>query len=330
MTQKKDLLEAITVDVHLEDEDPETVLRDIREGLAKTPKELSPRYLYDDRGSALFEEICTLPEYYQTRTERAILEANAREIVRLTGARELVELGSGAATKTRVLLDAMQASKQLRLYVPFDVNEWIVRRTAEELVERYEGLRVHGVIGDFMHHLGHIPDGDHSLIIFLGGTIGNLTPGEADAFVGSVASDMSPGDYFLLGTDLIKNRDRLEAAYNDSRGVTAAFNLNMLDNLNRIAEADFDPANFRHQAIYNEHEHRIEMWLHARREHVVDLAALRLLLPLERGEGIRTEISTKFDRELVDGLLGRAGLELAAWYTDPEELFALSLARKAS
>ncbi|MGD8396155.1 MAG: L-histidine N(alpha)-methyltransferase, partial [Candidatus Eiseniibacteriota bacterium] len=230
---KAPLLEdRIRIDVRWSDEAPTSELAAIRDGLLRDPPEISPKYFYDDHGSLLFEEICRTPEYYQTRTEMALLEAIADDLVRDTGADELVELGSGAATKARILLDAMQRAGQLRTYVPFDVNEAIVRRDAAQLVSAYPGLRVHGVIGEFTRHLGHIPDGDRRLVILLGGTIGNFAPEAARAFLAQVAAEMTPQDHLLLGTDLIKDVQRLEAAYNDAAGITAAFNRNALQLLN--------------------------------------------------------------------------------------------------
>lgn len=320
--------DGITIEVHTRAQTPAEIETEVREGLLRDPHEISPRWFYDDTGSILFEEICTLPEYYQTRTERAILDRISGDLVSRTGARDLVELGSGAATKTRVLLDAMRDAGTLRRYVPFDVNEMIVRRTAEELTRLYPGLEVHGVIGDFTAHMEHIPEGDHRLVIFLGGTIGNFRPPEAIEFLSGVAAEMAPGDHFLLGTDLIKDRGRLVAAYDDERGVTARFNRNALDVLNRTVGSDFDPSRFRHEARFEEGEHRIEMWLRATEPQTVRIPRLDLVLEFETDEGIRTEISTKFDRPQVEALLGAVGLVLEEWYTDPGELFALSLARK--
>jgi len=321
--------EPIRIDVHIEDMDPALIREQIHRDLSGDPKRISSRFFYDDRGSELFEQICDLPEYYQTRTERAILNGYAREIMTRTGARELAELGSGAATKTRVLLDAMAESGSLERYLPFDVNEWIVRRTAEELTEHYPGLLVHGVIGDFMHHLHHIPDGNRRLIIFLGGTIGNLEPGERAEFLNALAATMQSGDCFLLGVDLIKDRGKLHAAYNDNRGITAAFNRNILTAVNEVCGGGFDPAAFDHHAFYNEADHRIEMWLRSRRAQTLSLPLLPMRLNLAEGEGILTEISTKFDRAMTEGMLVDAGLCPEAWYSDSEALFALALARKA-
>lgn len=329
-----DATDRIRIDVRLErassaESDAQRERDKVRRGLLETPRRISPKYFYDDRGSELFERITELPEYYQTRTERALLESIAPALVEVTGACELVELGSGASTKTRVLLDAFAKAGILERYVPFDVSEGIVRRVAEELVKEYPGLEVHGVIGDFLRHLGDIPDADCRLILFLGGTIGNLRP-EPDAreFLTQVADSMGDDDFFLLGADLIKSPERLNAAYNDSQGVTAEFNRNILRVLNDNFDGDFEPRIFRHHAFFNETEHRVEMWLEVMEDNTVELKALDLTLDLEGGEEIQTEISTKYDRDKIEQLLERAGFELVEWYTDPDSLFSLSLARK--
>jgi L-histidine N-alpha-methyltransferase len=310
-------------------EDPKRVLRDIREGLVSTPREISPRFFYDDHGSELFEKITELPEYYPTRTETAILASIADELEGLTGAQELIELGSGAATKTRVLLDAMHDSGNLRRYIPFDVSEGIVRRVAGELLAEYPELIVHAVIGDFSTHLDEIPDGRRRLCLFLGGTIGNFKPEEGTRFLEDVHGNLDAGDHLLLGTDLIKDRDRLHAAYNDRRGVTAAFNRNCLSVLNALTGGDFDPEAFAHEAFYREPEHRIEMWLRASGPQHVRLPGIGLELDLAEGERIRTEISTKYDQPKVEAMLAGGGFELVRFWTDPDALFALSLARRA-
>jgi L-histidine N-alpha-methyltransferase len=320
--------EAVRIDVALKPQRPEEELREIRERLLRKPREIAPRYFYDDRGSALFESICELPEYYQTRTERLILDAAAGDVVAATGADTLVELGSGSSTKTRVLLDAMEHAGALRLYVPFDVSEGIVRRTAQELVSEYEGLQVHGIIGDFMRDLGRIPEGGRRLVIFLGGTIGNFEPRRAESFLRKIAAHMEPGEHLFLGTDLIKDPTRLEAAYNDSCGTTAEFNRNALRVLNRLLGADFEAERFEHHAVYNRERHRIEMWLRSEEEQRVRLPKIDLTITVARGEEILTEISTKYDRAKVEELLDAGGFELMRWYTDPENLFALSLARR--
>jgi len=318
----------VTITRHRDGAEDQSFRDELRSSLSETPRRLPSRFFYDEIGSELFEEICTLPEYYPTRTERAILEYRAAEIVAASGAEELVELGSGAATKTEILLDAMAAADQLRLYVPFDVSEVMVERVARRLVERYAGLEVHGVVGDFLSHLGAIPEGGRRLAAFLGGTIGNFAPERGRDFLASVNRRLAPGDHVLLGTDLIKDVATVEAAYNDSRGVTAAFNLNILTVVNGLADADFDPAAFRHRAFWNADRHRIEMRLVSRRPQRVTLRELDLAFDLAEGEEILTEISTKYDREKVEALLAGAGLELVGWFTDPQNLFALSLSRK--
>lgn len=318
----------IRIDHHLESQDRRPVLAEIRVGLTAEPRWLPSKYFYDDLGSELFVEITRLPEYYQTRAERALLLRVADDIIAHTDARELVEIGSGAATKTRVLLDAMERANQLRLYVPMDVSEGIVRSTARDLIQRYPGLRVHGVVGDFMTHLGGIPDAERRLVIFLGGTIGNLAPDVARDFLRDLGSQMEPGEHLLLGVDRIKDRGRLEAAYNDSAGVTARFNRNILRVVNRIADADFDPDHYRHKAIWNEATHRIEMWLIAEADQRVRVEALDLDLDVHRGEEILTEISTKYDRDLAASLLTDSGFTLERWYSDPDDLFALCLATR--
>lgn len=318
----------ITVDTQLDRKHSSRDLEELRRGLLAVPKRLPSKYFYDQRGSSLFEKITQLPEYYPTRTEKSLLLEVADEIARLTGAEELVELGAGAATKTRVLLDALERSGRLRLYVPFDVSETEVHRVAEELVEEYSDLRVHGIVADFVHHLATIPPGSPRLVILLGGTIGNYTPEQAIGLLQRISDRMSSGDYFLLGADLIKDLETVERAYNDSRGVTAEFNRNILRVINEVADGDFDPALFEHLAFYNPSLDRIEMHLVATVSHSVDLRGLPLSLDLEKGEAIRTEISCKYDRQKIESMLGAADFRLHHWFTDREQLFALALARK--
>jgi L-histidine N-alpha-methyltransferase len=317
----------IVVDLGLRDEEPSERLRGIREHLMRTPREIEPRYFYDNRGSELFERITQLPEYYQTRTERALLADIAAAVARRCECSTLVELGSGASAKTRVLLDAMLA-QGCETYVPFDVSEGIVRRAAAELLETYPELRVHAVIGEFDQHLERVPREGRRLIIFLGGTIGNFTPEYAQRFLTQLAAVMDEGEYFLMGVDLIKDPARLEAAYNDREGVTAALNRNILRVLNKVADADFDPDGFHHRAFYDTAQHRVEMHLVATREHEVRLAALGMLLLFNEGDSIRSEISVKYDRKLVADLFEFTDFELVDWFTDPEELFGLALARR--
>ncbi len=304
---------------------------DVLDGLTRPFKELPPKHFYDAHGAQLFDRICDLPEYYPTRTERAILEANADAIVDVTGATELVELGSGTASKTRVLLDAMERAGTLTRYVPFDVTESMVRDVAAALVEEYAGLAVHGIVGDFDRHLGLVPAPDDNasrIVAFLGGTIGNFTPGSRRRFLRRIADMLAPGDHLLLGTDLVKDPQVLEAAYNDSAGVTAAFNLNVLRVLNRELDADFDLDAFTHVAFFDREHEWIEMRLRSVRHQSVHVGALGLDVEFAAREELRTEISAKFTRQRLTEDLAASGLELAEMYTDPQELFALSLARR--
>jgi L-histidine N-alpha-methyltransferase len=326
MTARTD--SSITIDIPLTREDPDLLKSQITRGLLANPKTLPSKLFYDERGSTLFEQICELPEYYQTRTEHQLLTRCADEIVALSGAEELVELGSGAATKTRVLLDAMTKVDQLRYFVPFDVDESIVRRVSEELVQEYPGLQVHGVVGDFLFHLEHIPEGGRRLVVILGGTIGNLPSAAAQEFLATVNTEMASGDYFLLGVQLITDRARLEAAYNDSQGITAKFNKNIIRVLRNNFGTHCDPELFDHVARYNEDDHRIEMWLRSRDEQTLDIQDLDLQVHFKKGEEVRTEISTKYDRSLVEKLLTSSGFELVKWYSDPDNLIGLALAQK--
>ena len=318
----------IIIDVHLDGQDPNALYSEMRRALTSTPRSLPTKYLYDDRGSELFEQICELPEYYQTRTESKLLSACADQLVAMSGAEELVELGSGAATKTRVLLDAMARAKQLRFYVPFDVSEGIVRRVARELVKEYESLKIHGVVGDFLAHLEHIPEGGRRLVIFLGGTIGNLGREAALSFLSSIQKEMASGDFFLLGVQLETDIHRLEMAYNDAQGVTAQFNKNILHVMQKLVGATLNPETFQHVALYNHVEHRIEMWLRSVKEQKIDVPGINLSFTLHKGEDILTEISTKYDRSRTETLLKQSGFQIVEWFTDPEQLMGLALACK--
>jgi len=301
---------------------------DVLDGLTRPAKELSPKYFYDERGSRLFDEITRQPEYYPTRAERSILEARAADIVAATGAGELVELGSGTATKTRVLLDAMRDAGTGRRYVPFDVDPAMVAESARALAADYPGLAVEGIAGDFDADLGRIPPplpGVPRILALLGGTIGNFEPGSRRGFLRTLAEGLRPEDALLLGTDLLKDVEVLEAAYDDAAGVTAEFNRNVLLVLNRELGANFDPDLFEHVAFFDPRHEWIEMRLRARREHFVRIGALDLEIAFERGEEMRTELSAKFTRESLEADLAAAGLELRAFLTDPEDRFALSL-----
>jgi L-histidine N-alpha-methyltransferase len=304
---------------------------DVLDGLTRPFKELPPKHFYDARGSELFEQICELPEYYPTRTEREILETQADEIVADTGAGELVELGSGSADKARILLDAMSRAGTLKRYVPLDVSETVVHDAAHQLVDEYGGWRVHGVVGDFERHLERVPsaDGVPRLVALLGGTIGNFLPGSRRRMLREIGALLGAGDRLLLGTDLVKDPAVIEAAYDDPTGVTAEFNRNVLHVINRELDADFPAADFDHVAFFDRKHEWIEMRLRACRPCRVRVADLGLSVDFAAGEELRTEISAKFTRPRLEADLQAAGLALDRWYTDDEELFALSLARRA-
>jgi L-histidine N-alpha-methyltransferase len=320
--------ETIRIDSHLDGSQERSLAEDVLDGLTRPFKELPPKHFYDARGAELFDRICELPEYYPTRAERSILELNATELAALTGAVELVELGSGTAAKTRVLLDALQSAGTLARYVPVDVTESMVRDCAETLTEEYPGLRVHGVIGDFERHLDGVPTAiGPRIVAFLGGTVGNFQPGSRRRFLRSIGRLLGSDDHLLMGTDLVKDPGVLEAAYDDEQGVTAEFNLNVLRVLNRELDADFDPEDFDHIALFDSEHEWIEMRLRSRREHTTLVRALDLPVHFDAGEEVRTEISAKFTPERLQGDLSAAGLELVRWFTDPDELFALTLSR---
>lgn len=316
----------ITIDVHLAaDGYADALRRDVREGLTATPKELPPKWFYDERGSALFDEITRLPEYYPTRREREILEREAAAIATASGADTIVELGSGTSEKTRLLLGAFDQAGQLRRFVPFDVSESTLRAAAAAIAAEHPGVAVHAVVGDFDHHLDEIPAGGRRMVAFLGGTIGNFAPAERKTFLAELAAGLSPGDTFLLGTDLVKDTDRLIAAYDDAAGVTAAFNKNVLHVINRELAADFHPDAFAHVARWDAGEEWIEMRLRSLGDQRVLVGALDLAVEFAAGEEMRTEISAKFRREGIEVELAAAGFDLRHWWTDAAADFALSL-----
>jgi len=324
------LNERVVVRNYLEAGDERALADDVLDGLTRPFKELPPKHFYDAVGAELFDQICEQPEYYPTRTERAILVERAAEIVALTGASELVELGSGTAAKTRILLQAMADAGTLRRYVPIDVTEDMVRDVAAQLTEEHPKLRVHGIVGDFEHHLQHVPEPDGPRIVaFLGGTIGNFPPGSRRRFLRRLAELLRPQDVLLLGTDIVKDPAVIEAAYDDAAGVTAAFNRNVLRVLNRELDADFEPEAYEHVAFYDREREWIEMRLRASRKMSVHVGALGLDLDFAPREELRTEISAKFTPERLSGDLAAAGLELAQLLTDPDGMFALSLSRPA-
>jgi L-histidine N-alpha-methyltransferase len=303
---------------------------DVRAGLTSPFKELSPRYFYDERGSELFEQITELEEYYPTRSERAILEARATEICEAANRpASLIELGSGSARKTRVLLDAMRCAGCLETYCPVDISEEITRDTAERIATEYEGINVRGLVCDFEFDLERVPVEGPRVIALLGGTIGNFAPHQRAGFLRRICNLLGPEDSFLLGTDLVKDPGILEAAYNDSKGVTADFNKNVLAVLNRELDADFEIDSFEHVARWDPENLWVDIRLRSLANQVVNLNALDMLVPFGAGEEMRTEISTKFLRAGLEGIYAEAGLHLTDWWTDPEGLYALSLGRPA-
>jgi L-histidine N-alpha-methyltransferase len=321
----------IQIDSWLSEAEERSLANDVLDGLTRPFKELPPKHFYDARGSELFERICELPEYYPTRTERQILEDHALDIVQATGAGELVELGSGSADKARILLAAMARAGTLQRYVPLDVSASVVEDAAIQLVDEYEGLIVHGVIGDFERHLERVPDADGvpRLVALLGGTIGNFPPGTRRGLLRKISALLGPEDRLLLGTDLVKDPNVIEAAYDDAEGVTGEFNRNVLHVINRELGADFSPEAFDHVAFFDRRHEWVEMRLRARRPCSVLIAELGLRVDFAAGEELRTEISAKFTRARLEADFAAAGLALDRWYTDDQNLFALSLVRLA-
>jgi len=317
----------MTVDVHVAPDARRTALEaDVRSGLLAEQKTLPPIWFYDERGSLLFDEITRLPEYYLTRAERSILDRHAGAIVELGGADTLVELGSGTSEKTRLLLDAMAAGGRLRRFVPFDVSEEVLRLAADDITKTY-GIEVTAVVGDFHRHLGEIPRSGRRLVAFLGSTIGNLTPAERSRFLTDLDESMVFHDRLLLGTDLVKDRRRLLAAYDDDAGVTAEFNRNVLLVLNHELGAHFDPSAFEHVALWDEEHRWIEMRLRSRSDQIIEIEQLGLHVAFEAGEDLRTEISAKLTAGQVERELGEAGFVVERSWTDPAGDFLLTLAR---
>ncbi|GLZ14716.1 histidine N-alpha-methyltransferase [Actinomadura sp. NBRC 104425] len=304
-----------------------TLRRDVHDGLTATPKSLPPKWFYDERGSALFEEITRLEEYYPTRREREILTARAPAIAAATGAETLLELGAGSGEKTRLLLAALDGT--LRSYVPVDVSGDFLAEAAGQIAADHPGLAVRPVVADYEQHLHLLPGGRRRLIAFLGGTIGNMPPGARVGFLGGLRAGMADGDALLLGADLVKDEHRLVRAYDDAAGVTAEFNRNVLHVVNRELDADFDPAAFEHVALWDAEREWIEMRLRSARDQDVRIGGLDLAVSFAAGEEMRTEISAKFRRERLEDELRAAGLALAEFWTDPAGDFSLSLARPA-
>ncbi|GAA3386217.1 L-histidine N(alpha)-methyltransferase [Cryptosporangium minutisporangium] len=325
MTQT--LASTLVVENHLPpDFTARTLRQDVVTGLSAPAKWMPPRWFYDDRGSQLFDEITRLPEYYPTRAERSILQARAAEIADVSAATTLVELGAGSAEKTRLLVDALRATDRLRTYVPVDVSDAALRTGAAGLLWEYPGLAVHAVVADFERHLDRLPATGHRMVVLLGGTIGNLAPDARTRFLGDVRGALRPGETLLLGTDLVKSPDVLVPAYDDAAGVTAEFNRNVLRVLNRELDADFEPAEFDHVAIWDAEREWIEMRLRARHAMRVRIPAVDLTVEFARGEVVRTEISAKFRPEGVAAELSAAGFEPTRWWTDDDQRFGLSLA----
>ena len=321
---------AFTVDVHLEARDLRAALeRDVRSGLGRARKSLPPTWFYDEAGSKLFEEITDLPEYYPTRAERALLERHSADVAALTGSDTLVELGAGACGKTRLLLDALAHDAGLRRYVPFDVSAEFLKESAATLAREYDGLEVRAVVGDFHRHLDKIPGGGRRLVAFLGGTIGNLVPAQRRRFFATLRACMAENDHLLLGADLVKDVPTILAAYDDTAGVTARFNRNVLHVVNRALAADFVPERFEHVVRWDPLEQWIEMRLRSDRHQLVHIGAFGLTVPFARDEELLTEISAKFTPSGIGAELGRAGFALDRQWGADAGAFLLTLAHPA-
>lgn len=318
-----------TIDRHLEGDQLASMADEVRRGLTAPQKTLPCKYFYDAYGSELFEQITELPEYYQTRTELSILETIAPQLCSTHAWNEVVEIGSGSSKKTLTILDALERRGSLRRFIPVDVSESMLRQSAGQLLTRYPSLHVRGVVGDFQVHLPLLPEPeDKRLVLFLGSTIGNLEAAQRRAFLTDVRSLLGPGDHFLVGMDLVKDVARLEAAYDDSQGVTAEFNRNVLRVVNRELGADFVPQVYRHRAFYNVDAARIEMHLVPETRQTVHVRDLDLTITCDPSETIFTEISCKYSRASAASALAEAGLQLVDWYTDPERWFGVALAAR--
>ncbi|MEU7924564.1 L-histidine N(alpha)-methyltransferase [Micromonospora sp. NPDC049801] len=319
-------MSAEPLEIYLEPQDLERGLRaDVRAGLTAEAKWLPPKWFYDSRGSELFEEITRLPEYYPTRAERAVLAAHAADVAALTGAKTLIELGSGSSEKTRLLLDAFTRRGGLGTFVPLDVSVSALLGSTAQIAADYPGLRVRGIVGDFTRQLDRLPTGGRRLVVFLGGTIGNLLPAERAGFLTAMRAALEVGDWLLLGTDLVKDPSVIVPAYDDAAGVTAEFNRNVLYVINRELGADFDPEAFAHVARWDPEREWIEMRLRATRS--MRVRVLDLSVAFDEGEELRTEVSAKFRPEGVAAELGAAGFAASHFWTDPRGLFGVTLAR---
>ncbi|WP_433528725.1 L-histidine N(alpha)-methyltransferase [Micromonospora sp. CA-263727] len=319
-------MSAEPLEIHLDDQDiGRSLRRDVRVGLTAGAKWLPPRWFYDARGSELFDEITRLPEYYPTRAERTVLAERAAEIAGLTGAKTLIELGSGSSEKTRLLLDAFTRRGGLGTFVPLDVSVSALRGSTAAVAADYPGLRVRGIVGDFTRDLDRLPTGGRRLVVFLGGTIGNLLPAERADFLARMRAALEVGDWLLVGTDLVKDPAVIVPAYDDAAGVTAEFNRNVLRVLNRELGTDFDPEAFTHVALWDPDREWIEMRLRAERP--MRVRVLDLDVTFAAGEELRTEVSAKFRPEGVAAELAAAGLRAERFWTDPDGLFGVTLAR---
>ncbi|MEH1101614.1 L-histidine N(alpha)-methyltransferase [Micromonospora sp. CPCC 205561] len=319
-------MSAEPLEIHLEEEDLGRSLReDVRTGLTAEPKWLPPKWFYDARGSELFEEITRLPEYYPTRAERAVLAGRAAQIAELTGAKTLIELGSGSSEKTRLLLDAFTRRGGLGTFVPLDVSVSALRHSTAAIAADYPGLRVRGIVGDFTRHLDRLPAGGRRLVLFLGGTVGNLLPAERARFLAATRAALEPGDWLLIGTDLVKDPAVVVPAYDDAAGVTAEFNRNVLRVINRELGADLDPEGFAHVALWDPEHEWIEMRLRALRP--MRARVLDLEVTFAQGEELRTEVSAKFRPEGIAAELGAARFAVRGFWTDPDGYFGVTLAR---
>jgi L-histidine N-alpha-methyltransferase len=315
-----------TFDVHLGPEwSRQALIDDVRRGFGRRPLRLPPRWLYDDRGSELFDQITGLAEYYPTEAERSILRREAENIAELTRADTIIELGSGTSDKTHTLLRAFTDTGQLRRFVPFDVSEQTLRDAAAELSVAYPGVQVHGVVGDFTLHVSHLPTDGTPLIAFLGSTIGNLYVEERHAFLSMLAEHLPAGAWLLLGVDLVKPVDRLVDAYDDPQGVTAEFTRNVLHVLNRELDGDFDVAAFDHVALWDPSQ-RMDLRLRVNGDHTVMVGDIDMQLDLHDGEEVRIEISTKFRIPSITTELADAGFTTRQVWTDPPGDVAVLLA----
>lgn len=303
------------------------IAEDVRAGLFSLPRSLPPKYFYDERGSQLFEQICTTPEYYPTRTEEKLLTHYSEDIISQVKPTEIMELGSGNAQKTRRLFDACERTDHTCSYAPLDVCESMLENVSEQLQLDYDWLDVNPLLGDYQAGLTHLPETQGTrLYVFLGGTIGNFYPGQARDFITEVKAVMRPGDYLLLGADRVKDNHILDAAYNDEQGVTAEFNLNVLNVLNRELDSDFNPENFEHKAEFNSEYNRIEMHVVSKCDHIVHLQQLAEEIHFHQGDSILTEVSHKYTSEGLEELVEENGLIIRKHYEPENKYFSLVLA----